>query len=234
MPTIIEMGKNEILIREFEREISKGQGGYRPRKDSTISPNFEKNMKQTSRRRRNDVYNLILDNFTENESVFVTLTFANHIDDLEVAHKELKKFLDRYKYKYGDANYVIVYKKQSSSERWHYHIVMSPITTKADVECLWPLGTSDAQIVYSIRGIANYLTENMLDAERSGEIPSGKKAYKASAGLYRRKIIKDDDAHFKSIRDALDHDRHGKIVFSTHSRYVGKYCIKAYPIKSTE
>ncbi|HFU4373949.1 TPA: hypothetical protein ACGO9F_002062 [Streptococcus suis] len=164
----------------------------------------KKNLKQ----KRIDVMRLISANFRPNWTKFVTLTFAEHVTDREVAMNEFKKFIKRFNYqerkaKRADVRYigVIEYTKKG---RIHFHVVFfnCPYIPKERLQNLWDNGFVYLNNIRGMNGsaVARYVTKYMAKAFASAEADLEElfkkgvetfkqKDYFASTNLKRPQII---------------------------------------------
>jgi hypothetical protein len=102
--------------------------------------------------RRNKLRRMILANFSEN-SKFVTLTFREHITDLDEANILFKKFIQRLRSRWGDFKYLAVIEFQKSG-RIHYHMISDlPYIQKGLFYAIWqnrPLSRSKSSTFYCV------------------------------------------------------------------------------------
>ena len=80
-------------------------------------------------------------------TIYITLTFVDDIQDIEIAKEYTKKFIRRLKYKYKQYEILYVYKfERQSNGRWHIHVLLRDINNKkifmqnSEISNLWKLG----------------------------------------------------------------------------------------------
>lgn len=78
---------------------------------------------QTIRDARNCCRRLALMNFSENDT-FMTLTFADNIQDITYADNEFKKFMKRFNYKYKSKSKFLAVREFQRRGAIHYHILI--------------------------------------------------------------------------------------------------------------
>lgn len=87
---------------------------------------------QTIRDARNRCRRLALMNFSENDT-FMTLTFAENIQDITYADNEFKKFMKRFNYKYKRKSKFLAVREFQKRGAIHYHLLIDwklPATLK--------------------------------------------------------------------------------------------------------
>lgn len=78
---------------------------------------------QTIRDARNRCRRLALMNFSENDT-FMTLTFAENIQDITYADNEFKKFMKRFNYKYKRKSKFLAVREFQKRGAIHYHLLI--------------------------------------------------------------------------------------------------------------
>lgn len=163
---------------------------------------------QTLRDARNKCRRLAIANFNE-ESIFMTLTFADNMSDVSYADNEFKKFNKRLKDRYGSYDYIAVREFQKRGAV-HYHIVCNvPFNwhDKKQLQALereigenvWKHGFVDIQRMnntkrgQNVDNVGAYLTKYMSKEFDDSRL-QGKKAYLNSKGLVQPIVITGDAA----------------------------------------
>jgi hypothetical protein len=102
--------------------------------------------------RRNKLRRMILANFSSN-SKFITLTFREHITDLDKANILFKQFIQRLRSRWGNFKYLAVIEFQKSG-RVHYHMISDlPFIQKGLLYAIWqnrPISRSKESKFYCI------------------------------------------------------------------------------------
>lgn len=94
---------------------------------------------------------------------WITLTYRKHITDTEVAYRDFDKFIKRFRYRYGDVEYINVCEPQGNG-RWHFHCLMifpskAPFIPNSEMEEIWGNGfTKTQQLNNNIDNLGAYLS----------------------------------------------------------------------------
>lgn len=104
--------ENNRLFYELQRENQKHK---KDRKEERRS--------QTVRDARNRCRRLALMNFSEKDT-FMTLTFADNIQDVTYADNEFKKFMKRFNYKYDRQSRFLAVREFQKRGAIHYHLLI--------------------------------------------------------------------------------------------------------------
>lgn len=194
------------------------------------------NYYQTMRKRKITVRQLINTNFNEN-SRFITLTFADNITDVKQANKEFKKFIQRLRYQYGkDFKYmsVVEFQKRGSV---HYHMLTDIDYIKSkDLQDIWGQGFIKINRISHVDNVGAYVVKYMtedLDDKRL----QGLKAYNGSQNLCKPtefKSWKDDDIT-KSMYETLETYKKS-LVFQSQleTQQAGKIIYRQYNLNKKD
>lgn len=156
--------------------VEKGQG-----------QDIEENYNRTQKKRRDVIRRLVTQNFTNTESKFITLTFAENIQDVKQANKEFHKFIKRIKRRYLDFKYLSVIEFQDKHDRGavHYHMICNlPYIKALELKELWQNGFVKINMIKNVDNVGAYVVKYMnkdIDDKRL----QGLKAYNCSKGLER-------------------------------------------------
>jgi hypothetical protein len=197
----IVITKGIIEVTRYERINTKG-GGNR----EGNGEHKESNYKQTQKRRRTMIRQLITQNFDEN-SKFITLTFDNKrsfdIKDVKECNKAYKNFILRMKRRYPEIRYVTVVEFQDKNDRGavHYHMICNlPYIKKKELSDIWDNGFVKINAIDKVDNVGAYVVKYMnkdIDDTRL----QGLKAYNCSKGLKRPQELKSwVDEHVYYIR----------------------------------
>lgn len=99
---------------------------------------------------------------------WITLTYRDHITDTEQAYKDFDKFIKRFRYKYGNVEYINVCEPQGNG-RWHFHCLMifptkAPYIPNNEIEKIWGNGfTKTQQLNRNIDNLGAYLSAHISD-----------------------------------------------------------------------
>lgn len=176
----------------------------------------EENYRNTQRKRRTTIRQLICANFDVVHSKFVTLTFDNQRDyditDVKACNIAFDRFLKRLKYKYKDMKYVAVVEFQDKNDRGavHYHMVCTlPYIKKSILAQIWGQGFVKINDIDKVDNLGAYVTKYMnkdIDDKRL----QGLKAYNCSKGLEKPLQIKSWSKSDHELNKAFDQKLKGK------------------------
>ncbi|WP_210140080.1 Rep protein [Staphylococcus sp. GDY8P112P] len=131
---------NNYSMKEFENN------NIERRKQSEMSHSEKMEAFQRKgkyyREKRHDIRRLIEMNYVEGHTKFVTLTFSNHVTDVEKANYEFKKFIERFKYKLQKGIKYLAVWERTKKDRIHYHMVIFDLKyiKWSDLEKVWGNG----------------------------------------------------------------------------------------------
>ena len=191
--------KDSERYNEYEKIVlgNDGKEWIHEKEDRT-----EERRKQTLREARNKTRRLALRNFGQGDS-FITLTYAENMQDIAKADDDFKKFMKRFRYKYGDLKYIAVREFQKRGAI-HYHMICNwseefeneehlKEVERYFGEELWGHGFVDIKVLDGIDNVGAYLIKYMTK-NISIEAFKGKKAYLCSKGLDKPMEYRGDDA----------------------------------------
>lgn len=192
---------------------------------------------QTTRDARNLTRRLALMNFSATDK-FITLTYAENMQDLERADNDFKNFIGRFKYRYKikGMKYIAVREKQKRGAL-HFHMLCSwdvELEGESHIrelerfvgEKVWGHGFVDIKEIGHVDNVGAYLIKYMTK-NLSLELYKNKKLYLCSQGLKRPFEYKKDEAEAIIKYYELDNK---KEVFtnSYESEYLGKIIYKEF------
>lgn len=205
---------------------------------------------QTIRDARNRCRRLALMNFSEKDT-FMTLTFAENIQDITYADNEFKKFMKRFNYKYKRKGKFLAVREFQKRGAIHYHLLIDwklPATLKkAELRSLerqigarvWGHGFVNLR---SLRGRKNqdrpvdnvgaYLVKYMTKDLYQDKIDT-KKIYMCSKNLKQPLIFKQHEA-VKLLDEVKINIQKEVFTNSYISEHLGKICYKEYNLKRND
>lgn len=202
--------KNVIEVYEYER-LNVNGGGAREGDGEYKDQNY----KQSKRKRRNAIRQLITSNF-DCTSKFVTLTFDNardfDINDVKECNAYFKRFIQRLRRRYSVLEYVAVVEFQDKNDRGavHYHMICNlPFVPKSELQKIWGAGFVKINKIDKVDNVGAYVIKYMT-ADVDDKRLMGLKAYNSSHGLQKpvevktwapedEYIVHDMDAYLKNI-----------------------------------
>lgn len=164
-------------------------------------------------------------------SKFVTLTFADNVQDIKQANYEFKKFRQRLEYELKTKmKYVVVIEFQKRGAI-HYHVVFFnlPYMSNSRLAQLWSNGYVRVNRVKDVDNIGAYVTKYMTKDEQDkakADKLIGQKSYFTSRGLLKPiEVI--DEKEIEQVEAALsllptfesrfEHDRLGAIYYRQYN-----------------
>lgn len=188
---------NVVEVYEYENSVLYG---YKDTKKSLKGRNSvanaedkEKNREKVLSRARKDLRRTINANIQE-YSKFLTLTFADNVQDLDYANNEFKKFIKRLNYHYGikvKYSAVIEFQKRGAI---HYHVILYNLTQKVDVGSLqdiWNQGFIKINSIKDVDNVGAYVCKYMTKTDDDRLL--GRKMYFNSRGLNKPQEIKESE-----------------------------------------
>lgn len=123
-------------------------------------------------------------NFSDTESSFVTLTFANNVTEYEPVVKAFKLFCKRLRRKFENIKYIATVETQKRGAL-HLHILLNVPCKGENIDAIkscWEEGMIDIQEVLSIKGRVLYMCKDFTVQDRS-HVLFDKRCYFVSQGL---------------------------------------------------
>ncbi|MFE3898753.1 MULTISPECIES: Rep protein [unclassified Priestia] len=161
-------------------------------------------------RARNTIRRLALANFNNN-SKFITLTFGDHITDIEQANKYFKAFIRKMTRKQNGFKYLAVI-EFTKIGRIHYHMLCNMDYMKAkDIETMWGQGFIKINRITHVDNIGAYVVKYMTKDDADERL-IGKKMYQRSRGMDEPKELVGAQAEY--IMAQLEKEGK-KIVYSS-------------------
>jgi len=171
------------------------------------SENYEEHRKQALQRAKKNLRRLINANVNqygkEFTAKFLTLTFAENVQDILQAHYEFEKFIKRLNYycfntKKAKLKYTCVVEFQKRGAI-HYHVIIYNIPyIKANIiSDIWGNGFIKINKIDDIANVGAYVAEYLGNAEKGqgydikDDRLKGKKCYFSSRGLFQPEEITD-------------------------------------------
>lgn len=200
----------------------------------------EERRKQTVRDARNLTRRLALMNFGSGDK-FITLTYADNMQDLERADNDFKKFIMRLKYRFKlkELPYIAVREFQRRGAVHFHMLCRMPLEFENEEdlkyyerlfgETIWGHGFVDIKPIDHVDNVGAYLIKYMTK-NLSIELFKGKKAYLCSRGLERPIVYRGDDA--ERIMELYGLDTKKEVFTNSYeSEYLGQITYKEYNLK---
>lgn len=199
---------NIVEVYDYEKEVLYGykdtKKSSKGRSSVANADDKESNREKVLSRARKDLRRIINSNI-QAYSKFLTLTFADNVQDLDYANNEFKKFIKRVNYHYGvKVKYSVVIEFQKRGAI-HYHALLYNLTDKLDVKKLtdiWGNGFIKINSINNVDNVGAYVCKYMTKTD--DERLLGRKMYFNSRGLNKPTEIKESslvDALVGSLQD---------------------------------
>lgn len=202
----IVVSGNIIEVYQYEKgylkgyNLSEGEKERKGRKMDFKSDNYEIHRKQVLQRAKRDLRRIINANVNQYgeqfTAKFLTLTFADNIQDLKVANKEFMLFIKRLNYKlFNTKKSIIKYSAVVEFQKRgaiHYHVLLYNVPyVRFDkiAEC-WGHGDITINKIDNVDNIGAYVTKYMTK-DNTDERLQGQKSYFNSRGLFKPVEITD-------------------------------------------
>ncbi len=237
---IIKGKKSTMVLKYRNSAVTEHSGKRKKDKDKcAISPKTEAQIRIISRQkfkkyirvRTKTVKDYCVNNFGVN-SMSVNLTFdpelfpTKDFTDIETAHKEFKKFIQRINSHYTDFKYIAVFARQINGII-HYHMICN---FKADTKLsvirdLWRNGRVSINALDTQRYVNNYLNYMLKNMYKIIEELHGRKSYLCSRNLVKNIVQDSRDVNAKEEYDkSLAYIEKGKLKFiKTYKTIIGVY-----------
>lgn len=222
-------------IYEYEKPVYKGYKSNGGRDKKANEEEKEKNREKTLRRARQDVRRIVNANvwaYGEHcPPKFLTLTFGDNVTDLDVAHYEFKKFIQRLNYLvFGVKKAILKYTAVPQfQERGavHYHVVLynMPYTKVDIIEKVWGKGWVWINKIDDVDNVGAYITKYMVK-DMDDDRLKGRKCYFNSRGLFKPVVIEDEEK-VENIKNSLPGEK--RTVLTVYENdYTGVTIYKQY------
>lgn len=222
--SIVELYEYEFSILKGETNNSSG------RSVEADEENKKRHRKNTLARARRDVRRLINANVDKwgEKPKFLTLTFAENVQDIKQANYEFKKFRQRLEYDLEiKLKYVVVIEFQKRGAI-HYHVVFFnlPYVEANYLQSIWGNGFIKINAIAHVDNVGAYITKYMTK-DNDDERLRGKKSYFSSRGLHKpvekylneKEIakIKNKLSHKKVYENRYENDYTGNILYTQYN-----------------
>lgn len=186
---VVEVYDYKEMVYEGYQDTKKKSKG---RQAVATKDDKEINRDKVLKRARKTVRGIINSNVRK-YSKFLTLTFADNVQDLPSANYEFKKFIQRWSYELGyKVQYTAVVEFQDRGAI-HFHVMVYNVNDKIDVNQLskiWGQGFIKINAIKGVDNVGAYICKYMTKCEDEKKL-RGKKMYFNSRGLNKPIEIKD-------------------------------------------
>jgi len=187
----IKVSGNWIIDYHYYRPVPYDYESNTPKNRSGLMDDND----SASNRAKGEIRDLIYCNLPgvyneQNSNKFITLTFADNIDNFDIAVNEHKKFIQRLRYsQYFKGQYIryLTVPEQQKRGAYHFHTVMFdiPYIQKANLGDIWGNGFVKINQIKDDEHLANYLNKYITKDFKNGLY--NRKSYFPSRKLLRPK-----------------------------------------------
>jgi len=226
-----------VEIYEYQYHVAVGEPRRRAGLPLETLGDVDKEVhrKKALQRARRDLRRLINANIGRHggKDVFMTLTFAENIQDVKKANYEFKKFRQRFEYELKEKlKYVCVVEFQQRGAV-HYHLVLFglPYIPAKVVHQIWGNGFVKLNLLEDVDNVGAYVTKYMrksMDDEEDDRL-KGLKSYFCSRGLYKPVEMVLDKKEIDRLRAGLSRFRVYEAEFE--NEYTGSIRYEQYNLK---
>lgn len=227
-----------IEVYDYEKPVFKGYKSNGGRDKEADEEGKEKNRKDSLRRARQEVRRIVNANVgaygEQFTAKFLTLTFGDNVTDLDQAHYEFKKFIQRMNYlvfgmKSGNLKYTAVVEFQERGAV-HYHVIIYniPYTRVEVIERIWGNGYVWINKIDNVDNVGAYVCKYLTKAQDDERL-RGRKCYFNSRGLFKPVVI-DDEKKTETIKQSLP-DEFVTVSTQYENEHLGKIIYRQYNLK---
>jgi len=194
---------------------------HKERKRKTKKIKYKKKTKYNLNQTKHKIRRLVYANPDLNK--FLTLTFAEHITDLDQANQKLKSFIQRLNYYYESVRYIAV-PEFTKIGRVHYHLLLNlPYIPQKHLQDVWGQGIVHIKRVDKISNLGLYISKYISKFNGLEEY-KGKKKYFTSKNLTKPVIYYDNESQeFLDIikkeeeyKNEYNTPFHGKVNYTSY------------------
>lgn len=163
----------------------------------------------------NTIRRIALLNFSQNDK-FLTLTFKENETDIEIANKELDKFIKKLRRRHSELKYIsaIQFQKRGAI---HYHLLINlPYVEQKELLELWGNGFVDIRKLKNVDNVGAYISRYII-RDAKDERLKGKKSYSTSKGLKRPVSEYLTEVGFHQFKQENNLDSHNPVYTSTYN-----------------
>lgn len=166
-------------------------------------------------------------------SKFITLTFADNVQDLDYSNNEFKKFIQRMRRRYKGFKYAAAIEFQKRGAV-HYHMMSDlPYIPKKELAKIWSRGFVRINDIRHVDNVGAYLSKYMTKGDGRDPRLRGRKMYLTSKNLDRPLVLKGDAADL--ILEQYDLKNKKTVLETAYvSEHHGLISYKQYNLKRLE
>lgn len=181
---------SKALFKDYKR-IKKAKLPYEPKQleiDFSIPETVASKRDDNIIRTRINIRQLV--NANQDFDKFVTLTFAENLQDIKIANRHFNKFIMRLKYQYSDLKYISIIEFQKRGAI-HYHFLCNlPYIENQALRDIWTFGHVKINKIKDVTNLGAYICK-YLSKDGNNEKMFRKKKYFCSKNLEQSNKIFD-------------------------------------------
>lgn len=127
---------------------------------------------------------------------WITLTYAENMSDTKRLYDDCKNFMKRFRYKYGECEYIMAVEPQGRGA-WHLHVIMifnqkAPYIPNEDLSQIWGQGFTKVTKITNVDNVGAYLTAYLCDTElQDGDsVPKGCEVKEMTIDGKKKRFVK--------------------------------------------
>jgi hypothetical protein len=224
---IIKSG-HVIEVYEYQYPVYLGEDKTKGSNPKRSRENREEEYKlRRGTRALNNIRRVALSNFSQKDK-FLTLTFRENLKDIEVANKELDKFLKRLRRRHPELKYISAVQFQKRGAI-HYHLLINlPYVKQRELQELWGNGFIDIRKLNNVDNVGAYISRYIIRDAQDKRL-KGKKSYSTSKGLKRPVSEYLTEYGFHKFKSENNLDLHPPVYTNTYkSDWNGTVIYKEY------
>lgn len=146
------------------------------------------------RQRTDSIWDIVQNNFCEENAAFATLTFdpkeTSNTDDLDTALRYFRNFIIRVNRQYEQFLYLATYARQQNG-RWHFHLLYNaPFISASTLSVLWICGNIHVSRTLTREDIGHKTKYLLKNLQQNEDELVGRKGYLYSRNLRRSTVLK--------------------------------------------
>jgi len=164
---------------------------------------------------------------------FLTLTFAENIQDIPLARDIFRKFIQRFNYELGYKKAYLQYiaiREFQERGAIHFHLILFNLPYMKDkvyakIREAWGQGRIDLKMIKNMSTLVHYLSKYMVKDAENGKL-AGLKRYQTSKKVIRPSVIANDNYAVLDVMNRLEN----KLVYQTEfeAEFIGIIKYKQY------
>lgn len=232
---VYEYEKALTLDKEINSEKKKSKGGRKKEGETGKEERKDEYRGAVNMKARLKIRRLIQSNFNEG-SLFITMTFAENMQDMKAANYELKKFIQKLKRKQENFKHVTVVEFQKRGAI-HYHMICNLDIKwfsenelkqqERDLAVIWGNGFVDIKEIDHVDNVGAYLVKYMTKLDGDPRLDGNKRYF------FTRDLEQPQEIAGESVKAYLDTFEGAVPNFTSdyENKFTGKVRYREYNLK---